>query len=387
MSQNGDYGAMGRQYLQAESYGVAAFCLYRAILENKENASAWNGLILALTFMRKEYDVQTVLARFALQPQLPYDPDMISFAMMMWQNNPRALGEWMAAVSRMRGTGEHKAMLTGLEADLKKAYGDLVEQHGEETLQEKGMIPLAEYAARRIELDWIHEGGSVDTIYNNAKEWIEDPEQALSCVRLLCMLPDPRSEKLLRRVCRNEELDSKVRTHALLALRWLGIRGNVKFHNFGESFVVNLDNPQPELTVSVPAVFKPALNRMMLWVAKEQGHVTADEYEAAASTDEPEFSDELAEKVKNAELPSLLQEVVHTLIRAAYDKYYPLVPTIRGTRDWAAAFLMLMKDYAVGVGMGWPLGEPEQIEQAVLHRNWLLSGSPDFYETLQSVHA
>ncbi|WP_201318479.1 HEAT repeat domain-containing protein [Paenibacillus sp. EPM92] len=387
MSQNGDYGAMGRQYLQAESYGVAAFCLYRAILENKENASAWNGLILALTFMRKEYDVQTVLARFALQPQVPYDPDMISFAMMMWQNNPRALGEWMAAVSRMRGTGEHKAMLTGLEADLKKAYGDLVEQHGEETLQEKGMIPLAEYAARRIELDWIHEGGSVDTIYNNAKEWIEDPEQALSCVRLLCMLPDPRSEKLLRRVCRNEELDSKVRTHALLALRWLGIRGNVKFHNFGESFVVNLDNPQPELTVSVPAVFKPALNRMMLWVAKEQGHVTADEYEAAASTDEPEFSDELAEKVKNAELPSLLQEVVHTLIRAAYDKYYPLVPTIRGTRDWAAAFLMLMKDYAVGVGMGWPLGEPEQIEQAVLHRNWLLSGSPDFYETLQSVHA
>ncbi len=212
------------------------------------------------------------------------------------------------------------------------------------------MIPLAEYAARRIELDWIHEGGSVDTIYNNAKEWIEDPEQALSCVRLLCMLPDPRSEKLLRRVCRNEELDSKVRTHALLALRWLGIRGNVKFHNFGESFVVNLDNPQPELTVSVPAVFKPALNRMMLWVAKEQGHVTADEYEAAASTDEPEFSDELAEKVKNAELPSLLQEVVHTLIRAAYDKYYPLVPTIRGTRDWAAAFLMLMKDYAVASG-------------------------------------
>ncbi len=331
MSQNGDYGAMGRQYLQAESYGVAAFfCLYRAILENKENASAWNGLILALTFMRKEYDVQTVLARFALQPQLPYDPDMISFAMMMWQNNPRALGEWMAAVSRMRGTGEHKAMLTGLEADLKKAYGDLVEQHGEETLQEKGMIPLAEYAARRIELDWIHEGGSVDTIYNNAKEWIEDPEQALSCVRLLCMLPDPRSEKLLRRVCRNEELDSKVRTHALLALRWLGIRGNVKFHNFGESFVVNLDNPQPELTVSVPAVFKPALNRMMLWVAKEQGHVTADEYEAAASTDEPEFSDELAEKVKNAELPSLLQEVVHTLIRAAYDKYYRSSPRFAG---------------------------------------------------------
>ncbi len=117
------------------------FCLYRAILENKENASAWNGLILALTFMRKEYDVQTVLARFALQPQLPYDPDMISFAMMMWQNNPRALGEWMAAVSRMRGTGEHKAMLTGLEADLKKAYGDLVEQHGEETLQEKRHDP------------------------------------------------------------------------------------------------------------------------------------------------------------------------------------------------------------------------------------------------------
>lgn len=388
MSQNGDYGAMGRHYLQMESYGIAAFCLYRAILENRDNGNAWNGLILALTFMRKEYDVQTTLARFALQSQLPYDPDMITFAMMMWQNNPRALGEWVGAVSRMQNVSEeHKAMLTELEADLKKSYGDLVEQHGEETLTEKGMIPLAEYAGRRIELDWIHEDGAVDTIYSNAQAWIDDPEQTLSCVRLLCLLPDPRSERLLRRVCRNEELDSKVRTHALLALRWLGIRGNVKFHNFGESFVVNLDNPQPELTISVPAVFKPALNRMMLWVAKEQGHVTAEEYEAAASTDEPEFPEELAEKVKNAEVPSLLQEVVHTMIRAAYDKYYPLVPTIRGTRDWAAAFLMLMKDYAVAVGMGWPLGEPEQHEQAVLHRNWLLSGSPDFYESLQTVNA
>ncbi|MEK8130112.1 HEAT repeat domain-containing protein [Paenibacillus filicis] len=383
MNQTADYGAMGRHYLQAESYGIAAFCLYRAILENKSNENAWNGLILALTFMRKEYDVQTMLARFALQPELSYDSDLITFAMMMWQHNPRALGEWVHAVSQLKDVGSHQEMLRELHADLSKAYEALVAEHGEELLAERGMASLQEYAGRRIELDWIHEAGSVDTIYENAQEWITDPDHALSCVRLLCMLPDLRSEKLLRRVCRNEELDSKVRTHALLALRWLGIRGNAKFNNFGESFVIDLDNPQPELTVSVPAVFKPALNRMLLWVAKEQGHLTAEEYEAWASNDEPEFPEDIAEKVKQGEMPSLLQEVIHTLIRAAYDKYYPLVPTVKGTRDWAAGFLMLAKDYAIGVGMGWPLSEPEQHEQAVLHRNWLLSGSPDFYEVLQ----
>ncbi|WP_281887509.1 HEAT repeat domain-containing protein [Paenibacillus sp. YYML68] len=387
MSQNPDYSALGRHYLNMESYGVSAFCSYRAILEDKSNSSAWNGLILALTFLRKEFDVQTVLARFALQPQLPYDSDMITFAMMMWQNNPRALGEWVGRVSQMREVGAHQEMLTEMETDLKSSYEKLVEEHGEESLVERGMYSLNDYAARRMELDWIHEGGSVDEIFENAKQWIEDDENALSCVRLLCMIPDPRSEKLLRRVCRNEQLDSKIRTHALLALRWLGVRGNVKFHNFGESFVINLDDPQPELTVTVPAVFKPALNRMMLWVAKEQQVVTVEEYETWMSSDEPEFPEELSEKLKQVEVPTILQESVHTLIRAAYDKYYPLVPTVKGLRDWAAAFLLLMKDYAVGVGLGWPLGEPEQHEQAVLHRNWLLSGSPDFYEVLQQAQA
>ncbi len=80
----------------------------------------------------------------------------------------------------------------------------------------------------------------------------------------------------------------------------------------------------------------------------------------------------------------MLQEVVHTLIRAAYDKYYPLVPTIKGTRQWSAAFLMLMKDYVEGIGEEWPYGEPERDETAVGHRNWLLSGSPDYYDSIKA---
>ncbi|MNV91042.1 hypothetical protein D3C71_1854890 [compost metagenome] len=89
------------------------------------------------------------------------------------------------------------------------------------------------------------------------------------------------------------------------------------------------------------------------------------------------------EKLKASDFPSLWQEVVHALIRAAYDKYYPLVPTVEGLRQWSAAFLMLIKEYAEGVGQGWTYGEPEQDEQAKQHKNWLLSGSPDFYSTIE----
>jgi hypothetical protein len=197
------------------------------------------------------------------------------------------------------------------------------------------------------------------------------------------MMPDNRSEKLLRRVCRNEEVDGKVRTHALLALRWLGVRGNARIQKMEESFVINLDNPVPELTISVPAAYKPALDRMKLWIAMKQGVVTEAEYEQFASTDEPELPTELAEKLEQADVPSVLQEVVHALIRSAYDQYYPLVPGIRGTRQWSIALLMLMKDYAVGVLDTWPYGELEQDETAVLHRNWILSASRDYYHNIE----
>jgi hypothetical protein len=198
------------------------------------------------------------------------------------------------------------------------------------------------------------------------------------------MLPDVRSEKLLRRVCRNEQIDPKVRTHALLALRWLGVRGNAALHKFEESFIISLDNPEPELTVSVPAAYKPVLDRMKLWVAKQQGLVTPTQYEEIASTDEVDLPEEIMEKLNEADVPSVLQEVAHMLIRAAYDQYYPLVPKISGTRQWSAALLMLMKDYAVGFQGTWPYGEPEQDQTAILHRNWLLSANPDFYDVIEA---
>ncbi|CAG7619302.1 hypothetical protein PAESOLCIP111_02201 [Paenibacillus solanacearum] len=386
MSQIGDIGALGRHYLQAESYGAAAFCFYRAMLEDRESGNAWNGLVLSLSLMRKEQDSQTALARFALQPNLPYDRDLIAFAMMLWQQNPRALSEWVrGVVNHHSPSGQDKETLNELADDLERSYGQLVERHGEDALRAQGMLSLEEYAGRRLELDWLMDE-TFDQIINQVKQWIDssDTEAVLAGVRLLCMLPDPRSEKMLRRVCRNEELDGKVRTHALLALRWLGVRGNARIHKMGESFVINLDDPKPELTVSVPAAYKPALDRMKLWLAKQQGFVTQEEYEGHASTDEPEMPEALAAKVSEAEIPAIYQEVVHMLVRAAYDKYYPLVPTVRETRYWAAALLMLMKDYVEGIGESWTYGEPEQEETAVRHRNWLLSGSPDYYDNIDA---
>ncbi|MBU7317867.1 HEAT repeat domain-containing protein [Paenibacillus oleatilyticus] len=385
MSRNDELTGYGRHHLQMESYGAAAFCFYRAIKENEFNGNAWNGLILSLSLMRREEEIRTTLARFALQPGLDFDRDLLTFVFMMWQQNPRALAEWLRRVVQFNGIPEKDQLaFTEIAEDAERAYEDLVAKYGAESLHSRGMLTLEEYAARPIQLDWLLEA-PVDTIYEQLQWWLEDKDSALSAVRLLCMLPDTRSEKLLRRVCRNVAIEPKVRTHALLALRWLGVRGNAKLYKFNESFVIDLDNPKPELTISVPAVYKPALDRVKLWAAKEKGLVTPEVYEQYASTDEVQLPPEIVEKLDEAEVPPLLQEVSHALIRAAHDEYYPLVPTISGTRQWSAALLMLMKDYAVGIGEEWPYGEPEQDETAKQHRNWLLSASPDFYPSIEEV--
>ncbi|WNQ09852.1 HEAT repeat domain-containing protein [Paenibacillus aurantius] len=382
MSKNEELTGYGRQYLQNDTYGAAAFCFHRAIRENVSNENAWNGIILSLTLMKREADAQTMLARYGLLPQLGYDQDMLTFAVMLWRENPQALAEWLNAVSsRQNVTETTRNTLTELSADVEKAYQELLAEYGEESLRAQGLFKLQEYASRQTELDWTADN-TPDAVYAQINEWLQDDDKVLTAVRLLCMLPDPRSEKLLRRVCRNEEMDPKARTHALLALRWLGLRENVRINKFKESFVINLENPEPELTVSVPESFKPALDRMKLWYAKEQGVVSAEEYEAFASTDEAEMPAELKEKMEKADVPSILQEVVHALIRSAYDHYYPLVPTVTGSRDWSAAFVSLMKDYSEGIGEQWTMGEPERNETSGQHKNWLLSGSPDFYESI-----
>ncbi|HZG86024.1 HEAT repeat domain-containing protein [Paenibacillus sp.] len=377
-----DFGGVGRRHLQNDSYGIAAFCFYRAIQENPANAGAWNGLSLALSLMRREHDTQTMLARYALQPQLPYDKQMIPIAFMMFRNSPPAMAGWARATTGRSGVNpQERQSFLKMADDIEASYRNLVEERGEETLKRQGMLTLEEFAARTIELDLILKGGA-DSLFAQAEAWVKDENMVLTAVRMLCLLPDPRSERLLRRVCRDEEVPGKIRTHALLALRWLGVRGNVRLQKMGESFVINLDDPKPELTISVPAAYKPALDRMLLWMAKETGTVTAEEYEQFASTEDKELPEPLAEKIKEADLPGLLQEVVHTVIRNAYDHYYPLVPGIRGYRSWGNAFLIIMKEYVEASGETWKYGELEQDDTAVLHRNWLLSATPDFHEQI-----
>jgi hypothetical protein len=307
---------------------------------------------------------------------------MLAFAMMLWQHNPLALAQWLEGVVQMKGIlpGDKQA-LTELTADLHRGYREFVDQNGVDSEHVKAMLNLQETAGRTTEVDWLY-GQPVDDVYEVIKPWLEDDELVMTGVRMLCMLPDPRSEKLLRRIARSEDAESKVKTQALLALRWLGIRGNAKINKFSESFTINLDDPQPELTISVPQIFKPALDRMKLWLAKEQGIITRDEYEEYATDDSLELPEAMGEKLTASEFPPIWQEVIHAIIRAAYDKYYPLVPTVTGYRDWSAAFLMLIKDYAIGSGQEWTYGTPEQSETAVQHKNWLLSGTPDFYQSV-----
>jgi hypothetical protein len=382
MSVHEELSGYGRQYLQNDSYGSAAFFFYRSIQEYAPNNNAWSGLVLSMILMRREGDAQTLLARFGFQPGLDYDRDMLTFAMMLWQHNPLALAQWLRAVVQMNGiAAEDKQKLTQMAGDMEKAYQDYVNPFGEGSEQAKAMLSLQDVASRASEVDWLY-GQPIDHVYEVMKPWLQDEEMVLAGVRLLCMLPDPRSEKLLRRVCRSEETESKVKTHALLGLRWLGIRGNAKIHKFSESFTINLNDPEPELTVSVPKIFKPALDLMKLWLAKEQAVITTQEYAEYACGDDIQLSEAISEKLSASEFPPNWQEVVHALIRAAYDKYYPLVPTVAGLRDWSAAFLILIHDYVTGTGQAWTYGDPEHTETAEQHKNWLLSGTPDFYQSL-----
>lgn len=382
-----DFGSLGRQYMKDESYGAAAFCFYREVLEHRDSVNAWNGLVLSLSLMRKEHETQSLLARHAFRETAPYDRTMISFALMLWQNNPRALSEWARLTAEKPGIDdEAKTNLRGLAEDAAASWAQLASEHGEEKLVKQGMISLSDFAARRLELDWIFDEEPVK-VYEHAKQWTEDPEMALSGIRLLSVLPDPRSERLLRRACRNQAISPKARTHAALALRWMGVRGNVRLEKLGESFIVNLDEPNPELTVSVPEAYKPVLDRMKLLLAVLAGKVSAAEAEPYIASDEAISKEELDSLLGGLEIPVLYQEAVHVLIRAAYDHYYPLVPKIHGTKDWAEALLSLMQEYAQGIGEDWPYGHIELSPVALGHKKWLLSASPDFYEGIAGIRA
>src|SRR5690606_26443536 len=159
-------------------------------------ASAWNGFILSLSLMRKEQDTQTLLARFALQqPQLPYDKQLTTIAFMLLRSSHPALAGWVRSMAGRAGGGaKEQQALAEMAADVEAAYRKLVEEQGEEQLKRQGMLTLEEMAARPIELELILREGP-DTFFQQAEAWLGDERTALTAIRMLCLLPDPRSER------------------------------------------------------------------------------------------------------------------------------------------------------------------------------------------------
>src|SRR5690606_41863611 len=78
---------------------------------------------------------------------------------------------------------------------------------GEEKLKSQGMLTLEEFAARPIELEIILKNGA-DAFYAQVEAWLDDERMALTAIRMLCLLPDPRSERLLRRDRKSTRLNS-----------------------------------------------------------------------------------------------------------------------------------------------------------------------------------
>jgi NAD-specific glutamate dehydrogenase len=156
-----DFSGLGRRHLQNESYGIAAFCFYRAIRQQPADGSAWNGLVLALSLMRKEVDTQTILARYALQRELPYDKQLVPGAFMMFRNHPQAMAGWARSmVGRPGVSPQERQSFGGMAEDIEESYRKLEAERGEEALKREGMLTLEEFAGRVIELDLVFQGAA-----------------------------------------------------------------------------------------------------------------------------------------------------------------------------------------------------------------------------------
>ncbi|WP_010272828.1 hypothetical protein [Paenibacillus senegalensis] len=354
------------EHINRGALGAASNLFYRTMLLDSNHYKSWVSLIFCLGIMKDTPAQQVLLARYALRP-LPYVKDLIGSALKAYRYQPHALAEWLKIYSE-KPECDNKEALETIIADIEQMLARNEEQNSQE--KKPPILSIEEISKKKIYLDWIAEKKS-EEIFNLVEPMLERPEQMLAGLQILTFFPGLRGEKMLRRVCRNEEASNKAKTRALINLHWHGVKGNAKMTKFGDSFVVNLEKPEPRLEAVLPKGFQALIDWVVVWLAKEQGIATEEDLQAATAGSAA-ISASLRQQI-DATLPPVIQASAESILRETYLHYYPRIPPIvNEIEEWGAAILHILEAFSRNWGQPWKYQVPELNNSATVKREWLL---------------
>lgn len=354
------------EHINRGALGSASNLFYRTILLDSNHYKSWVSLIFCLGIMKDTSTQQVLLARYALRP-LPYVKDLIGSALKAYRYQPHTLAEWLKLYAE-KPECDNKEAIEAIIADIEQMLARNEEQNNQE--KKPPILSVEEFSKKKIYLDWIAEKKS-DEIFNLVEPMLEIPEQMLAGLQILTFFPGMRGEKMLRRVCRNEQASNKAKTRALINLHWHGVKGNAKMIKFGDSFVVNLEKPEPKLEAVLPKGFQALIDWTLVWLAKEQGIATEEDLQAATAGTKA-IAAPLRQKM-DASLPPIIQATAESILRETYLHYYPRIPpVVNEIEEWGAALLHILEAFSRNWGQPWKYQLPELSNSEAVKREWLL---------------
>lgn len=350
--------------------GAEAYRCFMAIKSNKANESAWVGLAMALQNMGQTRELQVVLARHALL-KLPYQSYIGALAIVAFGDHPVALSEWLRIMTKSPGLNEQSKTMLALMAKEMKQTMEHLEQNREALTREFGRT-LEDFSKQTLSLDLLLDK-SLEEAISYVEGFLAHETLAIAAVRELGFFPSPRSEKLLRRMCRNEQTNPKIQTQAILSLCWLGAEGNAKLVKFGESHLISLNKSGLPLNMALPKPLQRVFRRMEAWFALKQGLISQEQYDASPLQELP--------KDAAAALPSSVISIGNILLREASLHYYPVFPEMDDPHVWAQALIRILQEIEVSEGAEWTYPEPDSSPAIEAANQWLLQANPSLLDT------
>lgn len=356
------------------TYGKTAYQTYLGLMENDKDDFSWAMLTFAMSLMAYDDEMRIALARYALSGA-PYNREIFAMGTFGFTKHARTLTEWLRLVERKRG----------VDAEARRAIADFVKEQARRAAEEvsdmstapaaeklgpgaepaAGMAGMAkqprgsivtsagagpaslpvmsvrEWAERPLPLDMLRTMEFGEAVARLGK-LSEDTDTAAEAVRGLALLPDSNSGKWLRRVCRNSAIAPEVQTKALLAMRGIGVTGNVKVVKLGNEYTVDLDDPQ--LRNDLPPELMQVYDWVAVWMLRAEGFIGDEEFSAHAERGEP-FPQHLFDKTRVV-FASPAMETVNRWLMDYYYYAFPALPTIAAEerRSWGEALLSLLEE-------------------------------------------
>ncbi|MBB6695151.1 hypothetical protein H7B90_27520 [Cohnella xylanilytica] len=349
--------------MEQRTYGKTAYQAYAGLLENEKDDFTWAILCFSLSLMAADDEFKTALARYALS-EAPYNREIFAMGTFGFTAETGTLLEWLKLVVRKRG----------VSGDARQTIGDFVKELARKESAAEGR-GVRSWAERPLTLDLLRTMDLGEAAASLAK-LAESPATAAEAVRKLAFFPDATSGKWLRRICRNPDVAPAVQTRALLAMRGLGITGNVKLVKPGREYTVDLGDP--ELVSDIPAEWMKAYDWAAVWFLRARGSIGPEAFEDYAERGLP-FPKELHGETQVVYASPQMEKIKDWLYEA-YCHYYPDIPSIAEDEreSWGAALLHLLK--ASSPENVLPLeGEdvPELGEAGSIRLGWLKAAIPE----------